>query len=90
MATSCVRDQSPRSCQSRQESPKPVHARPANAPDAFFATDIGHDSEWLAGAAFSSADRASAGVLDFVEYVDINPLGEFRAIRAWLQDRDAF
>src|SRR5277367_5512592 len=71
IATSCVRDQSPRSGHSKQESPKPTQATLASAPHAFFATATGNDSGGPANAAPASADCGSAAALDVAEYIDI-------------------
>jgi hypothetical protein len=90
IATSRVRDQSPMSCHSRQVNPKPAHARLANAPGAFLATDTGKNREFSAEVAPSSADCDSAAALDITEYVDMNPLREFHGVHTRLENRDEF
>src|SRR5260370_40349252 len=81
------RDHSPRSSHSRQESPKATHARLANTATPLARNDFGIDSGRPANAAPSSTDCGSATALD-AEYVDIDPLREFRRIGALLEDRD--
>src|SRR5882757_8962449 len=88
IASSWVRDQSPRSCHRRHESPKPSHATLVNTPAAFARTDAGNASGRPANAAPSSTDCGSATALD-AEYVDINPLRKFRCVGARLEDGDA-
>src|SRR5580698_9662256 len=85
IATSCVRDQSPRSGHSKHESPKPIQARLANAAAQVLVTNAGNDSGPVANAAPSSADCGSAVTLDAAEYIDIDPLRKFRRVRAWLE-----
>src|ERR1019366_96437 len=83
-ASSCVRDQSPRSTHHRQENPKAAHARLANTPPPPVSNATGIDSGRAPSAAPSSTDCASATVL-YTEYVDINPLRKFRRIGARLE-----
>src|ERR1700692_1571512 len=87
IASAWVRDQSPRSCHNRQESPKPIHATLAKTPVRFARSDPGSDAGRPAKAAPSSADCGSAIVLD-AEYVDINPLRKLCRIGARLEHGD--
>src|ERR1700726_1134365 len=87
IATSWVRDQSPRSCHTRHERPKLAHATLANVPAPFARNALGSDSGRPANAAPSSADCGNATVLD-AEYVDIDSLRKFRCIGARLEDGD--
>src|SRR5467141_1411656 len=87
-ASSCVRDQSPRSGHNRHERPKPTHITLANTPTPPARIDEGSESECPSSAAPSSADCGNATVLD-AEYIDIDPLRKFRCIGAWLEDGNA-
>src|SRR4051794_19709704 len=68
--------------------PKPAHARLANTPVPPDGKETARDSGRPESAAPSSADCASATVLD-AEYVDIDPLRKFRCVGAGLEDRYA-
>src|ERR1700691_3463963 len=74
IASSCVRDQSPRSSHRRHDKPKTIHVALAPTPAAFASSpendSLGNDSAGAANAAPSSADCGKAATLD-TEYVDI-------------------
>src|SRR6202048_2926159 len=88
IASSCVRDQSPRSAHHRHDRPKPTQATLANTAVPLARKDAGSDSGAPANAAPSSADCGSATALD-AEYVDIDPLRKFRRIGTRFENRDA-
>src|ERR1700733_7500446 len=90
IASSWVRDQSPRSSHTRQEKPKPAQARLANTPGTLSANDARSDGACPVRAAPSSTDCASSAVLDAAEYIDINPLRKLRRVGARLEHRYQF